>query len=76
MEEEDEYKISKFLLLQFVCSAPVLRAADNNMTNVLSMIRFLQGHVFVHRDLYLHFPRRSVRHPLIDKLLYVGLDSQ
>jgi hypothetical protein len=62
VEEEDEYKISKFLLLQFVCSGSVLLAADNNMHIILSMLRFLQGHVFIHEDLYLHFRRRTIRH--------------
>ena len=62
VEDKDEYKISKNRLLQFVCLAPVFRAADNSMTIILSMIRFLQGHIFVHRDVYLHFPCRSVRH--------------
>merc|ERR1712194_52874 len=62
VEDEDEYKISKYLLLQFVCSRPVFLAADQNMYIILAMLRFLQGHVFVHEHLYLHFCRRSLRH--------------
>ena len=59
---ENEYKISKFMLLQFVCYGSILLAADNNMHIILSMLHFLQGHVFVHEDLYLHFRRRTIRH--------------
>ena len=62
VENADEYNISKFLLLQFVCSAPVLASADGNMFMILSMMRFLQGYVFVYEDLYLHYKRRDIRH--------------
>ena len=62
VETAEEYKISKFLLLQFVCAAPVLASADGNMFMILSMMRFLQGYVFVYEDLYLHYKRRELRH--------------
>ena len=62
VEEEDEYKISKFLLLQFICSKPVLSAADGKMDTIMTILRFLQNNVFVYEHLYLHYLRRHVRH--------------
>ena len=62
VEDEDELKISKFLLLQFVCSAAFLRAASGQAELVMCTLRFLQCHVFVHAHLYLHYLRRTVRH--------------
>lgn len=62
VETEEEYKISKFLLLQFVCSPSFLSAAEGKMFVVISMLRFLQKHVFVYEHLYCHYLRRSVRH--------------
>ena len=62
VEDEDEYKISKFLLIQFICSKPVLDAADGKMDIVMMILRFLQNNVFVYEHLYLHYLRRHVRH--------------
>ena len=62
VESEDEFIISKTLLIQFVCSAAVLSAAGGNVNMILRMLRFLQGHVFVYDSLYLHYLRRHVRH--------------
>ena len=45
VETEEEYKISKFLLLQFVCSPSFLSAAKGKMFVVIAMLRFLQKHV-------------------------------
>ena len=62
VEDEDELKISKFLLLQFVCSAAFLRAASGQAELVMRTLRFLQCHVFVHEHLDLHYLRCTVRH--------------
>ena len=62
VESDDEYKISKYLLLQFVCSATVLRAASGQIPVVVALLRFIQGHVFVHEHLYLHYTRQFLRH--------------
>ena len=62
VETDDEYKISKLILLQFVCSAAVLRAADGHVHLVVSMLRFLQIYIFVHEEQYLHYKRSIVRH--------------
>ena len=62
VEDEDEYKISKFFLLQFVCSAAVLRVADGNIYIIKCILKFLQGHVFVYEGLYLHYKRKNLRH--------------
>ena len=57
-----EYKILKILLLQFICSPAVFKAADSNMHHIICMLRFVQGHVFVYEDLYLHYKRKHIRH--------------
>ena len=62
VETDEEYKISKLILLQFVCSASVLRAADGNVHLVVSLLRFLQTYIFVHETQYLHYKRSKVRH--------------
>ena len=62
VESDEEYKISKVLLLQFICSAAVLQAADSRMHIVICILRFLQSHVFIYEDLYLHFKHKHVRH--------------
>ena len=62
VEDDDEYKISKCFLLQFICSAAVLSAADGSVRMILCILRFLQGHVFVYESLYLHYKRKHIRH--------------
>jgi len=62
VESEKEKNISKILLLQFICSDPVLQATDYSMHIVICMLRFIQGHVFVYEHLYLHYTRKHVRH--------------
>lgn len=59
---EDEYKISKFLLLQFICSASVLSGAEGKMHMILAILRWLRHYVFVYEDLYLFYLRKNVRH--------------
>lgn len=60
-ENEEEYKISKHLLLQFVSSAYVRRLTGGNETLIKKIIDFIRNHVFVYEDLYLHHRRRDVR---------------
>lgn len=62
VEDDDEYKISKFFLIQFICSTAVFRAADGNMQIIMCMLHFVQGHVFVYENLYLNYKRKHVRH--------------
>ena len=62
VESDEEYKISKLFLLQFLCSASVLMACDGSMHIVICMLRFVQTKVFVYEDLYLYYRRRHVRH--------------
>lgn len=57
-----EYKISKLLLLQFVCSAAVLDAVEGHVYIVTAILRFLQAHVFIHESLFLHYLRKTLRH--------------
>ena len=62
VESTEEYKISKLLLMQFVCSAVVLSAVGGHMYIVAAILRFLQGRVFVHESLYLHYLCHKLRH--------------
>ena len=61
VEDEEEYIISKCLLLQFVCSARVLTAAEGNLFMITKILRFLRGYVFVYEDLYLYYLRKKHR---------------
>ena len=61
VECDDEYKISKLLMLQFVYSAAVLDAVEGHVYIVTAILRFLQSHVFVHESLYLHYLRKKMR---------------
>ena len=60
VRDEDEYKISKFILLQFVCSAQVLAAAEGHVFMIIRMIRWIRFHVFTYESLYLYFQRKKV----------------
>ncbi len=60
VECEDEYKISKFLLLQFICSPAVLIAAEGQTYMIVKILRFLRGYVFDKEDTYLYFRRKHV----------------
>ena len=60
-EDETEYKISKCILLQYICSATVLSAAEGKVFMIVAILKFLRGHVFVHEQLYLHYRRRDIR---------------
>ena len=62
IETEDEYKISKYILLQFICSAAVLKAVNGNAGTIVAILHFLQCHVFTHETLYLHYLRKKIRH--------------
>ena len=62
VETDEAYRISKLILLQFVCSAAVLCAADGHVHLVVSMLHFLQTYIFVHGAQYLHYKRSKVRH--------------
>ena len=59
VEDEDEYHISKILLMQFVSSAPVLIAAEGKLFLIIRILKWLRGYVFVHQDLYLYYPRKK-----------------
>ena len=60
VEDEMEYKISKFLLMQFICSAPVLIAAEGQTYMIVKILRFLRGYVFDKEHTYLYFLRKLV----------------
>ena len=62
VENEDEYAISKVLLLRFICSKYVLKAAQNNQTLIVEILKFVRGHVFVYENLYLFYLRKHIRH--------------
>jgi len=62
VEDEEEYIISKFLLLKFISSSSVLEACDGNIYTPIAILRFVHGYVFVHEKLYLHYLRKKIRH--------------
>jgi hypothetical protein len=61
VEEEDEYKISKFLLIQFISSSAVLRACEGKMFMVIDILKWLRGHVLVWESLFLFYLRKNCR---------------
>ena len=60
VDDEMEYKISKFLLIQFICSAPVLIAAEGQTYIIVKILRFLRGYVFDKEHTYLYFLRKLI----------------
>ena len=60
VEDDMEYKISKFLLMQFICSAPVLMAAEGQTFMIIKIFRFLRGYVFDKENTYLYFLRKLI----------------
>ena len=60
VEDQNEYEISKFILLQFICSAPVIAAAEGKIFMIVAIMKFLRFHVFVYEGLFLHFKRMDV----------------
>ena len=64
VENSEEYKISKFLLIQFISSRSVLMALGGKEDLVKSILRWLRGHVLVWEDSYLFFLRKKCRNYL------------
>ena len=62
VENEEEYQISKLMLLQFVSSAAVLEAAEGTTFVIARILAFLKKYVFVYEDLYLWYKRKTVLH--------------
>jgi len=58
--DAEEYNISKFILLQFICSAPVLAAAEGKAFMIVRIMKFLRCYVFVYEGLFLHHLRMRV----------------
>ena len=61
VEDEQEYKISKFLLLQFISSGTVLSAFDGKMIHIVALIKWLRGYVLVWESLFLFYLRKDCR---------------
>lgn len=62
VEDPDEYEISKALLIRFICSDVVLRAARNNKALIIDILKFVRSHVFVYEQQYLFYLRKRVKH--------------
>lgn len=62
VEDPDEYEISKALLIRFICSDVVLRAAQNNRALITDILKFVRSHVLVYEQQYLFYLRKHVRH--------------
>ena len=61
VEDEEEYKISKFLLIQFISSSAVLRACEGKLGLVMAMLKWLRGYVLVWESLFLFYLRKNCR---------------
>ena len=59
--DEFEYQISRIVLMQFICSTPVLAAAEGKLFIVLRILKFLRGYVYAHEGLYLYYLRKRLR---------------
>ncbi len=76
VEDEDEYKISKFLLLQFISSASLLSALDGNMFMDIAMMKWLRGYVLVWEVFIFYFTcRRNVEIILRHMLPHMRYDG-
>ncbi len=71
VEIEDEYKILKFLLLQFISSASVLSAFDGHLFMVIKMMKSLRGYVLVWDSLFLFHLQKNVEIILQHMLLHM-----
>ena len=61
IENEMEYKISKFILMQFICSAPVLAAAEGHTFVILGILRFVRHYIWIYEGQYLWYLRKDIR---------------
>ncbi|KAL7525758.1 hypothetical protein ACHAXR_001148, partial [Thalassiosira sp. AJA248-18] len=64
VENEDEYEISKYLLLKFISSTAALNAVDGKREIIVGILRWLKGYVLPWDTLYLFHLRKKVRHYL------------
>ncbi len=62
VNNEQEYRISKFLFHKFLHSQTVLDAAEGNYKYINRIHMFFHQHVYVNEDLYLYYKRRHIRH--------------
>jgi hypothetical protein len=62
VKDDSEYRISKNLLIKFICSAPVLAAAEGDQFMIVAILKFLRGHMFTWETLYLHYLQKSITH--------------
>ena len=62
VEDDEEYQLSKYLLMMFIASAPVLSAAEGKLYMITGIMKFLNGYVFVYETLFLHYKRKHVRY--------------
>lgn len=60
-EDEDEFRVSKHLLIRFVMSGPVLEAAGGKKDIQEQLLSWLQNHVFVYSDDFLWYLRKKRR---------------
>lgn len=64
-EDEEEYVLSKSLLLAFVhnhVAKALVRGSDKQSIQVETILKFLHNHVFVHEMHFIFYPRKNVLH--------------
>ncbi len=64
VEDEDEYKMSKLLILQFISSTTVLSAFYGKMFMVVALMKWLEGYVLVWESLFLFYLHKECRNYL------------
>ena len=61
-ESEEEYRVSKQLLMMFIKSNAVVEVVGSNPYMIQSVIQFIKRHVIVYESLYVFYKRKRVRH--------------
>ena len=62
IENRDEYLISKALLIHFLRSKKIIDIIIGGVEFVESIIKFLEGRVFIHEDKYCYYLKMSLKH--------------
>jgi hypothetical protein len=64
-EDEEEYVLSKSLLLAYIhnhVAKAIAVGSDKQVTQVDTILKFLNSHVFVHEEHFIFYPRKKVLH--------------
>ena len=62
IESRDEYLISRALLIHFLTPKKIIDKIIGGVEFVESIIKFLEGRVFIHEDKYCYYLKMSLKH--------------